>query len=262
MIKRIKFEKLKNTRDLGGFVCSDGRKIKSRLLLRSGELGKATKNDINLLRNGYDLRTVIDLRTDAEKHQSPDPAIDGVEYIECPLLDNSFLGIARDEYSIEAWLNLFVDSDRQPVEIFGDMYLRLTFDEYVRPYVKKIFDILANADGAVLWHCSAGKDRVGVTTALILSVLGVPEEVIVRDYLMTGVFTFPEIAEIRFLAGLKYHNKKMNEAVACLMGVRKEYIVPVLEKAKAEYGSVEGMLVELFGIAPETLEAIRKKYLE
>lgn len=260
-IKRIRFEKLKNTRDLGGFETTDGKKIRNGVLLRSGELGKASKADLEKLVNGYHLKTVIDLRTDAEVYHSPDPVPEGVSYVRCPLLDNSFLGIARDDYSIEAWLDLFRKSDKRAEEVFGDMYLKLTFDDYVKPFVKQVFELIASSDGAVLWHCSAGKDRVGVITILLLSALGVPEDVIIKDYLMTGVFTRGEILKIRFLAALKYRDAKLNRAVSCLMGVREEFVLPIFERAKRDYGSVSAMLTDHFGIDAETVEQIRSKYL-
>ena len=73
VIKRIPLCGVENTRDLGGFETTDGRKIKKHRLIRSGELAKLTKGDIEKLKNEYNLKIVIDLRTDMEIEHKPDP---------------------------------------------------------------------------------------------------------------------------------------------------------------------------------------------
>lgn len=262
MVKRIKLEKLDNTRDLGGLMSVDGRRVKSQCLLRSGTLSKASVNDINLLINGYNLKTVIDLRTDIEIFNSPYTLPACIQRIECPLLDDSFFGIARDEYSIDAWLNLFKNKNINPKEIFNQMYQKLVFDDHVKEYFNRIFNLLAEADGAVLWHCSAGKDRVGVTTALVLSALNIPRETIIKDYLMTELFTFPEIAKITFFGSLKYHNKRMSDSIRILMSVRAAYLEEIFSRIDREYSDYFDFLEKQFGIPMETVIRIQKKYLE
>lgn len=97
MCSRIEMEgPVYNTRDLGGYTGKDGRTIRPRRLLRSGALGKCTEPDIRRLTEEYGLKTVVDLRTNGEKTELPDPEIKGVEFIHDPLLSDAMLGITRE----------------------------------------------------------------------------------------------------------------------------------------------------------------------
>ena len=86
-IKRIKLQKLKNTRELGGYPTSDGRTVKNNMLIRSGHLANASDDDIKTLTEKYGLRTVVDLRIDNEINEKPDNLTDEINYIRIPLLD-------------------------------------------------------------------------------------------------------------------------------------------------------------------------------
>lgn len=261
-IKRIPFEKLKNTRDLGGFPAGEGKAVRPGLLLRSGNLSALPENDVRKLFGEIGVKTVIDLRTPIEIKDAPDTRYEGVDFVCCPLLDNSFLGIARDEYSIETWLNLFLKNDETPSSVFERMYMKLAFDERTKEYYRRIFDILATTDSPVLWHCSAGKDRVGVTTAFILSVLGVDRRLIVKDYERTRHFTFPEILKIYILGSLKYRNRRISSAIRVLMDVDGRYIERIFDTMEREYGSVESYLINECGVPQENIDLIRRKYLK
>lgn len=85
-----------NARDLGGLPTMDGRKVRTGLLLRSGELAGITDADAHTL-SQYPLRTVIDFRTDLEREQKPDRVLAGVRYIHCPIVQQAAAGLTREE---------------------------------------------------------------------------------------------------------------------------------------------------------------------
>ena len=88
-------------------------------------------------------------------------------------------------------------SEKAAEEYMAGLYRNLVMDPFSRQQYRKFFGILLDQkEGAVLWHCSAGKDRVGVGTALLLSALGVPRETILADYMMVNTFT-AEVVESR-----------------------------------------------------------------
>lgn len=261
-LKRIKLKKLKNTRDLGGFPAADGKCIKEKKLIRSGHLAKASDRDKEILVNDYELRTVIDLRIDAEIKEKPEVLPEAVACFNFPLLDKSFLGIARDEYSIKSWFNLFKDCDRRPEDVFYDMYELLLFGERSKDYVRKIFDILLSQEnGSVLWHCSAGKDRVGVVTMLILMALGVDRELIVEDFLATNRFSAGEIIKTRVFAPLVIRERRLRKCLAILMGVKREYMDKLFEKIDREFGDTFTFFEKQFAITEEEILLLREKYL-
>ena len=263
-VKRIKeLKELTNTRDLGGFTADSGKTIKPCRLLRSGELKKASENDIRILKEKYKLHTVLDLRIDAEREQSPDPVIDGIKTVALPLLDSSFFGIARDENSIDAWIKLFDGRDADPVEVFKEMYRKLMFSEYVRPLFRVFFDILLeNRSGSVLWHCSAGKDRAGIATAVALMALGVSRDDIVADYMATEKFQKKELLKIRLLMPLFVHKKSVRKCVRILLGVEEIYMRQLFDVIDSEYGSEKGYLNSFIGLTDDEIFELKKMYLE
>ena len=261
-VKKIRFQKLSNTRDLGGFLGADGLHIAPRRLIRSGELKSAAAGDIKKLKTEYQLHTVIDLRTDAEREQSPDPMIDGVAAFVLPLLDSSFFGIARDEDAVTAWMKLFDDKNVDPTEMFKTMYRKLMFSDYVQPFFRTFFDVLLqNTEGSVLWHCSAGKDRAGILTLLIMMALGVSREDMVQDYMMTGVFTRRDLRKFYFMIRFFEKDKRKQKCYRTLLGVEEEYVRQLFDIIDRQYGGEKGYLNDFVGLTDTEIERLRKLYL-
>ena len=99
---RIALTGLQNTRDLGGYPAFGGRRVRRGRLIRSGMLMRAREDDLNRLCGLHGLRTVVDFRTPMEAKQQPDPAMEGVRYIDNPLLDEASLGVTRERIGDEA----------------------------------------------------------------------------------------------------------------------------------------------------------------
>lgn len=261
--RKIKFRKIKNARELGGLPAADGKHIKHDLLIRCGHLGNAAPEDIELLKNRYALRSIVDFRINAEINADPDVEVPGVEYVNLSVLDESIFGIARDEYSLESWLGMFRNEPAEPGKIFGEMYRKILFGERVIPFVRQFFDILLDEKpGAVLWHCSAGKDRAGVMAMLLLSALGVPEKEIIKDYLLTGQTSRKEIRQMKLILPFKFRDKNVRKSVYVLLGVDEKYLTDIFDEIKRDYGTAENLLERRFGITSEEISALRNKYLE
>lgn len=261
-VKNIRLEKLNNTRDLGGFPSSYGGVISSRRLIRSGELSKATHADIHKLTCDYGVHTVVDLRMEAEREQAPPPELPGVKSVWLPILDGSFFGIARDEDSVDAWMRLFEDPAKDPVAVFQEMYRKLMFSDYVKPYYRTFFDILLhNESGAVLWHCSAGKDRAGMATFLIMMALGVSREDMIKDYLMTDVFTKKDLRKLNFMIRFFVHDDRKRECYRTLLGVKEAYVRPLFDIIDRDYGGENGYLQTFIGLTSQEIDHLKKLYL-
>ena len=259
---RINLQNMKNTRDLGGISAADGRRVKARRLIRSGALFDAAPADLNVLFGEYGVRNVVDLRRPVERALEPDPALRGVAYHELSLLDDSFFGIARDEYSLRTWLGLFTDHSVDPDEVFCAMYRKLLFDDRVKPLYRRFFRILLQGDGAVLWHCSAGKDRAGVAALLVLSALGVPEDDAVADYMLTGVYTAREIEQTVAYARTQTDDPHMLKAVDTLMTVKESYVRQLFAIASERHGGMTAYLSAEGILDDGEREALRELYLK
>ena len=146
-----------------------------------------------------------------------------------------------------------------------DIYERIVSDAYSIEQYKKFFDILlCQNDGAVLWHCSAGKDRVGVGTALLLTALGVPEDVILEDYVKVNDYVRDKNERMigGMLSGIEGPEKEiLRPSLEGMFTVRKEYIQSVFKRIGEIYGSVEQCLETAIGLDNEKREQLKKMYL-
>ncbi len=262
-LRRIKLSSLKNTRDLGNIPALEGKRIISHKLIRSGLLAKGKACDVNKLISDYNIKKVIDLRTDAEINEKPEVLPENVKYIRIPMLDDSYLGIARDEYSIQCWFNLFKDCSREPEEVFYDMYEMLVFSERSKKLIREIFDIfLADDEGSILWHCSAGKDRVGVVTMLLLTALGVKRDVIIEDFLATNVFTVAEILKMRIFSPFVIKERRLRKCLNILMTVKSMYLERIFLKIDKEYDDIFDFFYKQYGVSYDEIMKLREKYLQ
>lgn len=166
--RRVVFDKVVNFRDLGGFLTTDGKKVASGHLFRSGILSFASDLDLVRLRN-LGIRSVVDLRTSAEiemQGQADTGRIRGSMF-HIPVLE-------------KLWDSSMFDMAVDPVLFLSARYSEI-LEHHGQNLVKAVSAIIESR-GPVVFHCSAGKDRTGLVAALLLEALGVAETDIVADY--------------------------------------------------------------------------------
>lgn len=272
---RIELEGLCNTRDLGGYRSIDGRQIKRHRLIRSGALADSTEADRNILVSEYCLKTIVDFRTSAERDLKPDPVMPGVTYKENPILEEEALGITREEEETKdsnAVVNKVISAIKEngstPLAYMKNMYKNLIANPFSRAQYRKFFDILlSQEEGAVLWHCSAGKDRVGVGTILLLSALSIPREQIIADYMKVNEFGRKDVDIL--MSTLTGHvdfssekGREQAEAIRLLFTVDRAYAESVFDEMEKEHGSVDAFLEKEMGLTPAKREQLKSLYLE
>ena len=260
-----------NARDLGGIKTSDGRVLRKNRLIRSGMLSRLTDADVEYLKTAG-LSTVVDFRTSAERIQKPDRVIEGVSYIRCPMMEDKTDGITRDkpetadeeaERTVAMAHRLMSRSVDDGSEQMRSLYpMLVTMEHSVRHY-RRFFEILLEHEkGALLYHCTMGKDRVGVATALILSALGVPREAIVADYMITKERCAPG-TKILIENCRKYtDDEKVLEFIAWLDTVHEDFIGAAFDAIDEEYGVMDSFLRNEMSLDDEKLERLKKIYLE
>lgn len=237
---------IRNARDLGGTMTSDGRRIRPGCLIRSAHLGGASKEDLHSLREKHRLRTVIDLRTPMERMEKPDRA-DGLEYLPLPVIDDLRAGITHER--------------KTENEAFPEMaYLytiMVTRKDNQAGFARALRAVFSHdyESGSVLWHCTEGKDRCGMVTALTLEALGVPRDAIMADYLLTN-----RVGLVRARAVYERLLPIRGEAFAG--SVYRAYIVDESYLQAAWEAMGENYLTETLGISPEEIARFRAKVLE
>lgn len=256
---RIHLQSLPNTRDLGALMTKDGRHILPRKLLRSGSLYHVSLADQDMLLEDYKLSTVIDFRTEAEREQKPDTIMKGVEYYPIPVLDEETSGITQ----AGTLMDMLTKFDQVPDEFICKQYENLVRDEIcIKQYANFLDVVLHQKKGAVLWHCSAGKDRVGIGTALLLYALGVPRKTIKEDFLKTNVYLDNEMQHmVRYLETRMIVTPEIMDKVRLLYKVKGEYLDTTFRTIEKDYGSVDYFMRKALYMNPKTIEALRNKYL-
>ena len=243
--RHFAFEGCFNFRDIGGYPTKEGKKIKKGIYFRTGRQDRMSEKDLAELKN-LKISTQIDLRKPEEiLDQGKGPLENmGADYINIPIIPDG----GSDQLS-----RLVGDTG-----ISGKRYLG--YLEFGPESWLKIFGILANKDSLpVVLHCTAGKDRTGVSTAFLLSVLGVDRDLIEADYKLTNLDTERQADFIENSGG--FPEGVDREAMILAAGVPEDAMTVFLDGVESRWGSVLGYLEEI-GITKNQMNVIRDNFLE
>ena len=165
--RRYRLDQVANFRDLGGYAC-DGGVTRYGVIFRSTALNKATEEDIAKIEH-LGVRTVIDLRFPSETKELPDRLGQDMDYINCSLMGTTKL----EQLDV-------VNSSVVETKTLHRMYRLMLLNGGKE--IRKALEVVADSEGAILFHCAAGKDRTGILTMLILSSVGVEREDILVEF--------------------------------------------------------------------------------
>lgn len=224
-----------NTRDFGGYLMPCGKSIRRGLIYRSDDLSRLTESDLNALAE-LGLKTVLDFRADDEVARSPNRIAPSVKNnLRLPVQVGNVIDLGS------------VTPDNGP-EIMLTVNRKLVH-EYQAEY-RDFFKLVSNREKLpLLFHCSAGKDRTGLASALFLAALGADRELIYHDYLLSA-------ENIKSKYGRMV---RQSPHLAPLLTVRREYLEAAFEEIDTRYGGPEKYLTEQLGVDIEKLKSI---YLE
>jgi protein-tyrosine phosphatase len=254
--RRVILEGALNFRDLGGYGGLDGRTVRWGRVFRSDALHALTERDLETIA-GLGLRSVFDLRWSHERERQPtaiptdggmrslhlmvgeDPDVTNQPEVLDQILDGS-LPAADDGFMADMYAEMLRDG----AATFGRLLTHLAEDDWL----------------PALFHCTAGKDRTGITAALLLSVLGVDDETILDDYeLSTEYRSNQRIEELRPMieaAGVDV------EKVRPFLSARRPVMTATLRHLHDDHGGVERYLLGPAAMAPATLHRLRDLLLE
>ena len=260
--RKLEFDKLHNIRDLGGMKNRDGSVIKQGCFIRAGHLSELSDDDREKLKEN--VRTVIDFRTEQERSEKPDIELESISYIHNPIMDNLTAGVTREK---DADKKIFATLAQKPTEAkkyMCKMYRGFVEDFAVSQYSKFIQSLIKPHEGAVLWHCTAGKDRAGIASVIVEEILGIPREDIIADYMSTNKYLEKDIA---FLTGfvkkqLGTDSDLADEAFRYLFGAEEEYIQAYYDAVEEKYGDFETFIHKGLGLSDGDIDELRKQYLQ
>jgi protein-tyrosine phosphatase len=246
--RRLPLEGPRNFRDLGGYPTEDGRRVRWGQVFRADSLAELSDSDIAYLER-IGLARVIDLRGDGEVQERPNRLAGraGFAYVQLPIGEN--------DLSPAEWARKFESGE------FGEIDAswlvrgyRRTLDERAHRVGAVLKQLAASASPAV-FHCTAGKDRTGVISALLLLLLGVPREVVVGDYSLTALYTGNRIPA----ADAWFAERGIEpERAAHVLSARREAMEETLAHLDAAHGGPERFLRERAELGEAEVAALRR----
>ena len=263
MSSLITFHKLHNTRDLGGMQTTDGRRIRTGKLFRSGQLYEADAYDRQKLEEMLDV--IVDFRTEKEQSEKPDPDLAGVEYCFIPALDLPAPGVTRDEGSMQEIMYRFLaDPDNTRQYMCGIYTGFIETITAAKPFGDFIRLLLTEHDKGILWHCTAGKDRAGFAAVIIEEILGVRREEIMAEYMASNDYLNMDMQNLYNMAGQWVGNvdPKTEQALQYLFTAQEVYLSAAYAKAEELFGGMGGYITGNLGITEEEKERLKELYLE
>ena len=260
------FDRIDNARDLGGIVIGD-KTVKKGLLLRTAHLHDASDRDVRKLQEEFHLRRIFDFRSEPEAALQPDREIPGAEVVVLPTLDVSAEKASGEAIPEETWLDLPRHIVRLSfMKMFQkkgrDLYPSLVLSEFSQlQYASFLHLILNTEEGAVLWHCSQGKDRTGMGAALILAALGADRETIIRDFDRSNDSYRPLVERLCADVEAAGGGETEKEVIRAFMGVSVRNFNHALDIVEANWGSLKEYLEEQMKFGPEECRHLRDRYL-
>jgi protein-tyrosine phosphatase len=232
-----------NLRDAGGYRTADGQWVRMGAVYRSQALSLSS-SDLAVV-DTLGITDDYDLRTTAEIAQSPDVVPAGATYTN--------LNVMAD-ISIAPTLTSPASAAQYMQEIEQDFVT----DSTARAGFGQLLTGIAESKGAVVYHCTAGKDRTGWASAVLLTLLGVPEQTVMQDYLLSNTYYY-DSASVQ--AMLKAMPAAEAAVYAPLLEVQASYLQAGFAQVKASYGSMYDYAVHGLGVSPQTIAKLRAKLL-
>lgn len=253
--RKLAMDGAENFRDLGGYKTADGKTVKWGMLYRSDSLADLSDEDLAFIQR-LGVKQIVDFRTPFEKEEDPDRIPEGVKYVEREidvegtavkeLFEKISSGDIDDLNAVELMENAnraFVSSQQH---IYG-------------PHLKSL---LSDGNIPSVAHCTGGKDRAGFGAAITLLALGVPEQTVINDFMLTNEYTKDKINQYIWMIRFGSFFQTDPEKIRPLLGVEQSFIEAGIDQMKKEYGSVDNYFREGLELSDTDLQQLRDRFLE
>jgi protein-tyrosine phosphatase len=249
-----------NLRDVGGYATRDGATVRTGLLYRSTALNRLTDEDAAAI-DRLGIRTIYDLRTAFERTAEPDRLPPGVEYVVADVVDSHAIGSPTHLFGLLDSPDAAREAlgDGKGTQIWMEHYRLLVRLDSARASYGRIFrDLATDAHRPALVHCSTGKDRTGWAAAILLTLLDVPYETVMADFLQSASYIERLVQPFldRFAA-----QGGDPDLLRPIFSVVPAYLDAGLDALTAAYGGIEAYFAEGLGVDAATQRALREAFL-
>lgn len=254
--RQLQLEGSRNFRDLGGYLCAGGRRVRPGLLFRSDQLSQLSAADLQVIRD-LGIRTVVDLRRAAERAAQPDRLDDtGIDQVWLPVdaQGTDLRGLLEQLHNgtmdaADARRHL-IEANRQFAADFSGQY-------------RQLLALLAQAERyPLVFHCTGGKDRAGFAAAVVLLALGADRATVFHDYLATNTCTAALHAEVMAALPTMTEIRATPDTISTLLRVEPDYLETALTTAETLHGSLDNYLDRALGLTPARRSRLRALLLE
>ncbi|KRM87334.1 tyrosine-protein phosphatase [Lacticaseibacillus thailandensis] len=248
-----------NFRDLGGYTTTDGRRIRSHRLVRSGKLDQLSDRDVHFL-GEYGVRHDVDFRSPDEQTKAPDRPLPAAHYHSLPVFITDQTQVSK------TWEEEQAEFSQDPRGGFKNMvitYRNLVMQKPAQHAYQEFFRILLTSpDHVTLFHCTAGKDRTGMGAVYLLSALGVDAHTIRADYLAANQFIQTPLDDIMQETRAHGGNANLLQSIHDLWTVHGAFLDSALNTIQSEYGSMDVYLHDVIGLSNSDRRDLQELYLE
>ena len=253
-LRRFEIDGLINSREPGGFNTADGGSfIRHGSIIRAERLFDADSAGVEQIKK-LRLKNIIDFRLASEAKKFPDPEFNGVKYTNLEVLDPSC--VLMGDIMRAALIEGGEAADKAEADLALE-YRKYPFNSAFR----RMFDILLEG-GPVLIHCTSGKDRTGIALMLIMLVLGIPEQTIIYDYMLSAEYRAQSYRELMRQYGGYLHSEGQKQLAESIFTVRRESIESSFDAIHERYGSDYGSYFkEILGLDERKIERLKSLYL-
>ena len=249
----IAIKKINNFRTVGDIKNIDGRILKEGKLYRSGHLHKLKKKSFREIQQ-LGIKEIIDLRNSKEIAEKPDHLPDNVVYKNYSAFEDKGDQLDQARKLVLKGKVNGSDAHKRMIDFYKDY---VTENPEV---IKKIITEVLESDQPVLYHCTAGKDRTGITTALILAILKFDKKTIYNEYLLSNNYRKKLVEKRLNLANnLHFLYPKMDiHVLEKLSWVETGYLDSAFNEIDKKYGSIDVYIHQVLGIS----ENKRQEYIQ
>ncbi|MFM9379027.1 tyrosine-protein phosphatase [Gordonia sp. VNK21] len=255
---------LPNLRDLGGWSTADGRTVRSSVLYRSTDF-RTIGGDVAVL-EPLGLRTVYDLRSQAERSASPDPSLPGAADVALDVLADDQTAIPGNLDKVLSDPKVILEMEKQyggkdfdPVSLIVGTYRDMIAMPSALTAYRRFYRGLLGADQEpALFHCTTGKDRTGWAAASFLTLMGVGRDEVYHDYLLTNDRLLPSFDHLFEALDAAGGNSAVLKPV---LGVRADYLDAAFTEVDKQFGGMAGYFEKGLQLDSAAQQQLRDRFL-
>ena len=255
--RKLPFTGAHNFRDLGGYKTEDGRRIKWGKIYRSDNLHSLTDEDVKYL-SRLNIKSVVDFRSDEERESEPDRLTPDMTQVLLPI---KFQPKELDDETLKNLMKNLTFGTLDSSNLLTDFNIVIVKD-FAEEYKKFFRHVIENNAEPIVFHCTAGKDRAGFASAMILTVLGVPRDKVIEDYLLTNTYVKDHVDSEMLEIELKTFFRADTDNLRKINLVAERYIQAAFDTIDSEWGGMDNYISKALSLTEEDILKLQNFYLE